>query len=311
MTPRFVALVGPTASGKTDLAVEAIELAAIPVEIIILDSRQLYRGVDLGTGKPDADQRRRVRHHLLDCIDLDTTPDAMDYRRRVEAVGREILDRGAVPLLVGGAGFYLRALREGFHDFEYGSPELERVRTRLAGLDDEDLRAELRRQDPVTADRLHPNDRYRIGRAVELCELSGRKASELDAEFQPRPVLGAEFDVALLMPEREFLHERIEHRTGLWLSGGWEAEVQTLLQAAISAEAPGLQILGYRQVLGLIRGELTREECAAAIVVATRRYARAQRTWFRKETPCLRFTRPDRAAVEALAGLLSSHAASP
>ncbi len=311
MTPRFVALVGPTASGKTDLAVEAIERAGVPVEIIILDSRQLYRRIDLGTGKPDADQRQRVPHHLLDCIDLESTPDAMDYRRRVEFAARGILDRGAVPLLVGGAGFYLRALRDGFHEFEYAAVELDAVRSRLAGLGDEELLADLRRRDPVTADRLHPNDRYRIGRALELCELSGRRASELEAEFRPRPVLDASFDVALLMPDLELLHERIERRTRLWLSGGWVNEVKALLEAGIPADAPGLQILGYRQVVGLIQGELSLEECATESVVATRRYARSQRTWFRKEDPRLRFTGPDPAAVDAMAGLLREAAPSP
>ena len=106
MTPRFVALIGPTASGKTDLAVEAIRRSSVSTEIIVLDSRQLYRGLDLGTGKPDAAQRAAVRHHLLDVLDPHETPDAMDYRRRVEAVAQDILDRGAVPFLVGGAGFY-------------------------------------------------------------------------------------------------------------------------------------------------------------------------------------------------------------
>jgi tRNA dimethylallyltransferase len=311
MNPRFVALVGPTASGKTDLAVEAIALAGVPVEIVILDSRQLYRGIDIGTGKPDAAQRQRVPHHLLDCIDLESAPDAMDYRRRVQLAARGILDRGAVPLLVGGAGFYLRALREGFHEFEYSAGELELVRTRLASLDDEELLTELRNRDPVTADRLHPNDRYRIGRALELCELSGRRASELESAFRPQPVLDATFDVALLMPEQELLHERIGKRTALWLAGGWVAEVEALLEAGVPADAPGLGILGYRQVLGLIHGELTVEQCTTDTVVATRRYARTQRTWFRKEDPRLRFERPDPAAADALAGLLREAAASP
>jgi tRNA dimethylallyltransferase len=311
MNPRFVALIGPTASGKTNLAVEATERAGVPVEIIILDSRQLYRGIDLGTGKPDAEQRQRVPHHLLDCIDLESRPDAMDYRRRVEAAARCVLDRGAVPLLVGGAGFYLRALREGFHEFEYAGRELDAVRTRLGSLDDQELLAKLRRRDPVTADRLHPNDRYRIGRALELCELSGRRASELESEFRPRPVLDATLSVALLMPEPDLLHERIEQRTALWLSGGWVTEVETLLNAGVRSDAPGLRILGYRQVLGLIQGKLSMEECMTETVVATRRYARTQRTWFRKEDPQLRFDRADPTAADALARLLREAAASP
>ena len=127
----------------------------------------------------------------------------MDYRRRVESVARDIVQRGRVPFLVGGAGFYLRALREGFHDFEYSAEQLAAVRASIAGLQDDELMRRLVELDPDTANRLHPNDRYRIGRAVELCELSGRRASDLEQSFVPRPVLGAGFDVALLQPERQ------------------------------------------------------------------------------------------------------------
>lgn len=311
MVPRFVALVGPTASGKTDLAVEAVVRAGVDTEIIVLDSRQLYRGLDVGTGKPDHTQRERVPHHLLDCIDLTHTPDAMDYRRRVEAVTAGILERGAVPLLVGGAGFYLRALREGFHEFEHAASDLTEIRARVAELDDEELGEWLRALDPATAERLHPNDRYRIGRAIELCELSGRPASELEKEFRPSPVLGGTFTVALLMPERVILHERIANRTSVWLDGGWQPEVEGLLAAGVPADAPGLQILGYRQVLELTRGAMARAQAEEEIIVATRRYARAQSTWFRKESPVVGFGEVDEAAVEAMAGLIRGAVGSP
>lgn len=311
MPPRFVALVGPTASGKTGLAVRAVEESGVPVEVVVLDSRQLYRGLDLGTGKPDAEQRERVPHHLLDCLELHEVPDAMDYRRRVEEVSTQIHGRGAVVLLVGGAGFYLRALREGFHEVEYSAGQLAAIRDRLATLDDEALVAALRAVDPVAAARLHPNDRYRVGRALELCELSGRPASELEAEFRPRPIHGARIEVALLMPSREVLHRRIEERTQEWLKSGWEEEVSGLLEAGTSPAAAGLQILGYRQVLGHLKGELDADRCRHEIIVATRRYAKAQRTWFRKEDPRLSFDRPDSPAVSGLARLLAETAASP
>lgn len=304
MRPRIVALVGPTASGKTDLAVEAIQRSSVSAEIIVLDSRQLYRGLDLGTGKPDAAQRAAVPHHLLDVLEPGDTPDAMDYRRRVEAVAHDILHRGSVPCLVGGAGFYLRALREGFHDFEHSSEELADVRASIARLDDGELLDRLRKLDPDTADRLHPNDRYRIGRAVELCELSGRRASELEREFIPKPVLGATFDIALLLPERQVLHERIERRTASWLRHGWLEEVQGLLERGVSPSAPGLQILGYRQVVELVEGRTTPSAAETDITVATRRYARAQTTWFRKERPVARFAEGDDEAVQTLDGML-------
>jgi len=304
MSPALVALVGPTASGKTDLAIDAVRASGVDVEIIVLDSRQMYRGLDLGTGKPDAAQRELVPHHLLDCIALEDTPDAMDYRRRVEAVASAILARGAVPLLVGGAGFYLRALREGFHEFEYSSEDLAAIRASNAGLDDAGLLDRLRGLDPASADRLHPNDRYRIGRALELCELSGRPASELEAEFRPSPILDATFRVALLMPPREVLHERIERRTRAWLDAAWISEVEALLAAGHAPDCPGLQVLGYRQVLDLVLGDRSRVEVEEEIMVATRRYARAQRTWFRKEEPEFTLEAPDERGVAQVARLL-------
>lgn len=311
MTPAFVVLAGPTASGKTDLAVDAVEESGVEVEIIVLDSRQLYRGLDVATGKPDPDQRGRVVHHLLDCIEPEDTPDAMDYRRRVEGVARGVIDRGAVPFLVGGAGFYLRALREGFHDFEYSARDLTEVRNALAGLDDDALMARLHELDPATAERLHPNDRYRIGRAVELCELSGRPASELEAAFRPAPVLGASFSVAVLMPARELLHERIARRTKVWLDAGWPEEVRQLLEAGHAADCPGLQTLGYRQVLDLVEERRTVAGVEEEIVVATRRYARAQRTWFRKEEAAVVLDAADRNAVRELATMLRVAGGSP
>jgi tRNA dimethylallyltransferase len=311
MNPTFVALVGPTASGKTDLAIDAAEASGVDVEVIVLDSRQLYRGLDAGTGKPDAEQRRRVPHHLLDCIGIDETPDARDYRRRVEAVAGKILARGAVPFLVGGAGFYLRALREGFHDIEYTAEELASIRDVNARLSNEELFERLRELDAASAGRLHPNDRYRIGRAIELYALSGRPASELEASFEPAPVLGASFEVTLLMPDRETLHRRIERRTGNWLDGEWVGEVETLLRAGHSPEEPGLQTLGYRQVVALVSGRRGRADTEEEIVVATRRYARAQRTWFRKEETAYSFTAADASAVDQIAALLRSAGGSP
>lgn len=304
MKPRLVVLAGPTASGKTDLAIDAVTASGVDVEIIVLDSRQLYRGLDVGTGKPDDQQRAVVPHHLLDCLDLEHTPDAMGYRRRVERVLEDVLARGGVPFLVGGAGFYLRALREGFHDVEHSAEDLAAVRDELAELQDAELLAKLRDQDPVTADRLHPNDRYRIGRALELCMLSGRRASDLEAGFQPRPVLGATFEVALLMPPAALLHERIQRRTAGWLNGGWEDEVRALLDAGHDPGCPGLQTLGYRQVVELVDATRTRREVEEEIVVATRRYARAQRTWFRKEAAAGTFASVDDSAVRAVAGML-------
>lgn len=282
-TPRVVALVGATASGKTDLSIEAARAAGVPVEIVILDSRQLYRGLDVGTGKPDAQQRAAIPHHLLDVLEPTETPDAAWYRGECERVFGEIWSRGASVLLVGGAGFYLRALTEGFHELESDPVRLAQVRAEHEALDDASLRDRLAEVDPESATRLHPNDRYRIGRALELYRLSGRPASELERNFVPRPVCDARFDVFQLQVERGVLHERIETRTRAWLDGeAWSHEIRGLLATGVPTDAPGLNILGYREVLeAMERGEAA-IETLDAIVVATRRYARQQETWLRK-----------------------------
>ncbi len=301
--PIFVVLVGATAAGKTDLAIEAAKRCSRPVEILGLDSRQLYRGVDVGTGKPDAAQRAAVAHHLLDEIDLQATPDAAWYRRRCAMVTRAVLERGHVPLWVGGSGFYLRALREGFFELKADPLERRRVREEIESLDDESLRARLRAVDPDSAERIHPHDRYRLGRALEIHLLSGRTATELYAAFRPRPLLGARFELVHLRPERRSLHRRIEARTRAWLAGGWVEEIEALLAAGTDPSAPGLQILGYRSLVqALVAGEDPRTR-AEEIDVATRRYARQQETWFGKLPVIERSADPDRVRAALLGAL--------
>jgi tRNA dimethylallyltransferase len=286
MNPTLFGLIGATATGKTGASIEIarrLRTRGIEVEIIALDSRQLYRGLDVGTGKPTPSERAEVTHHLIDVIDPTDTPDAMQYRQWVEEAVVGIVDRGHVPLLVGGSGFYLRALREGFHTIEATDSERDAVRREVAALSDHELDARLRSLDPVTADRLHANDRYRRGRALEIALLTGRAPSDLEADFEPRPVLGASFELAHLQIDRAALHRRIETRTRNWLDAGWADEVRALLEAGVPPEAPGLQILGYRDVLALVRGECDRATATERIDVGTRRYARSQETWFRKE----------------------------
>jgi tRNA dimethylallyltransferase len=214
-----------------------------------------------------------------------------------------VLEHGHVPLLVGGAGFYLRALREGFLDVDADPQRLARLRAEHQALGDEELRARLAAVDPATAKKLHPNDRYRIGRALEIFRLTGRPLSEHERDFQPRPILDARFEVLHLSPPREELHRRIEARTERWLDGRWRAEVDELLAAGVPADAPGLRILGYREVVDWVRGGLDRDACAAAIVTRTRQYARQQETWFRKEEARWRGGDPEagrQALIEAL-----------
>ena len=280
---RAVVLVGATASGKTDLAVCAARECPRPVEILALDSRQLYRDLDVATGKPSTEQRGAVPHHLLDLLEAHERPQAMWYRERAVQAMQEVLARGAVPLFVGGSGFYLRAVREGFFEVDATPERLAEVRARIAEMPPDALREELRAHDPDTAALLHPNDLYRQARALEIVWASGRTATALRADFAPRPLLGAHFDVFVLDVERSVLHERIATRTAQWLGAGWREEVEGMLAHGVDRAAPALQTLGYREVLRWIEGQANRQRTEERIVVCTRRYARQQETWFRKE----------------------------
>lgn len=300
---RLVVLVGPTASGKTELALSLVDRFEGVLELVSLDSRQIYRRLEVGTGKPDLTEQQRLPHHLIDLIDLDQTYDAGRYRSAVEELLPELWERGVTPLVVGGAGFYLRALAQGFFDLPEDPEALARIRGELAGLELDELRVRLAACDPQSSQRLHPNDRYRIERALEIYALSGRSMSELTAEFRPRPILGLELEIHHLQLPRWQLHGRIARRTKTWLDGDWIDETKSLLAEGWAPDSPGLSILGYREIVEQLRdpGPLARLE--ERIVFATRQYARQQEIWFRKLSVVLRATREN---PQMAAGLLSA-----
>lgn len=301
--PLLPVLVGPTGSGKTELALRAAALCSFPVEVIGLDSRQIYRQLEVGTAKPTAEERARLPHHCVDFLDIDESYDAGRYRGRVERTLPQLWERGVVPLVVGGAGFYLRALREGFLELPEGGARLVALRAAMDGESLEALRERLALLDPSSAARIHPNDRYRISRALEIQELSGRPLSEHEQEFAPSAVCGAAFAVVHLSPPRPFLHDRIERRARAWLRGPWQAELRALLAAGHDATEPGLSVLGYPEVLASLRGELEDAQLIERVVTATRRYARQQETWFRKEE-CVERAADGAELVEPLVALL-------
>lgn len=255
---------------------------ARPIEVVSLDSRQLYRRLDVGTGKPTAAERARLPHHLLDLIEPEQTFTAGRYRREVEAVLPCLWARGVIPLLVGGAGFYLRALSHGLVDIEDDPERLAVVRGRLAQRPIEELRLHLRQVDPGSASRLHPNDRYRIQRALEILELTGRSLSDWSASFVPAPVCGVQLRMVHLSPPRAELHRRISERTAAWVASGWREEVDALLQQGTPESAPGLRILGYSEVVLWATGRTEAARAQERIVERTRQYARQQEIWFRK-----------------------------
>lgn len=301
------ALVGPTAVGKTAL-VTALS-ARLPLEIISLDSRQLYRGLVIGTAQPTVAEQAACPHHLVDFIDPDESYSAQRFRADFCRVYREITARGGVPLLAGGAGMYLEALREGFMVIPGHTPErLQEVRAELAQLDDRGIRERLSRVDPAAHRRIHTRDRLRSQRALEVFLVAGRTQTDLQAAQRSDPALGLAFPVFVLERETAELDARIATRTAAMLGGGWLEETGGLL-ARHRADGPGLSSIGYREVVAHLQGRLPRTDLAPAVVRATRQYAKRQRTWFRHVEAAGRFHPDDPALRGALAAVLSGPAA--
>ena len=280
MAPTAYALLGPTASGKSRLA---LELAAkLPVEIVSMDSAQVYRGMDIGTAKPSAAERKRVPHHLIDLIDPTESYSAGRFRADcVDAIG-EIQRRGKVPLLVGGTMLYYKALAQGIDELPVAEPGLRaQIDARAARHGWPALHADLARVDPVTAARLSPNDAQRIQRALEVWELTGKPISELQRSANP----GLPFQLrayALVPEDRAQLHQRIAQRFDRMLKDGLVEELKGLRgKYELHAGLPSMRCVGYRQAWGYLEGEYGKAELREKGIAATRQLAKRQLTWLR------------------------------
>ena len=282
------AIVGPTASGKTDVALRVAE--RIGAEIVSCDSMQLYREFDVGTAKPSAEERARVPHHLVDLLPPAETYSAARYAADADRAIADILARQQRVLIVGGTGLYLRALRFGLFA---APPRDDELRAKL--LDEEArtsgiLHLKLRSVDPRAAERIAPADLVRLVRALEVHTLTGVPLSEHHARHKPEP--RHPIEVLLLDPPREQLEARIASRVDVMLAGGLVEETRRVRQKWGAAVA-SLGAVGYAEVCQLLDGQLAASGLSDAIFRATRRYARRQRTWFAKEPGAHRFTHPD------------------
>jgi tRNA dimethylallyltransferase len=293
----LIVVVGPTASGKSALAVALAR--ALQAEIIACDSTQLYRGVNVGTAKPTAEERQGVVHHLIDVLDASEAATAGGYRDLALAVLEELRKQGRLPILVVGTGLYMRALLEGLADLPLRSEELrERLRASSRKRDGMYLHRMLQRMDAEAAARIAATDEQKLIRAIEVCILTRKPISEVHRAGR-KPLEGWRTVKAGLMPSREMLYERIDARTKAMIENGWLVEVRGLLDAGIAENAKIFDFIGYREMLAVVRGELTMEKARAAIQVATRHYAKRQMTWFRRDKSIRWFAGPgDDAGVQ-------------
>lgn len=280
--PPLVVICGPTAAGKTDAALALAE--CFDLEVISADSRQVYRGMDIGTAKPTAEERARVPHHLLDVVWPHEPFDAARFATLGAAAIDGVLARGRLPVLVGGTGLYIRALTEGLVDVPGADPL---VRHRLDEVAAREgcavLYQRLREVDPAAAALLHPNDRIRIVRALEVYELSGRPLSDWQQAHGFRERRYRLLKIALA-PPRDELYQRIDSRARIMFETGLIEETQALLTAGYDPRLKALQTIGYREAFRLIEGQISREVALAELQQATRRYAKRQLTWFRADS---------------------------
>lgn len=274
-------IAGPTAVGKTDASILlAQELGA---EIVSADSMQIYRGMDIGTAKPTKEQRRLVYHHMIDIVEPNQPYSVGDYLRDARAALDGILASEGTPIVVGGSGLYIRALMRGlFHGPPADLALREQLLKREAEGEGGMLYSDLVKVDPESAVKIHPNDLRRTIRALEVYYLRDRKLSDFQNEhaFQDRPY---RFRLLFLVRSRAELYARIEQRIDQMLIDGLEAEVKTLMDRGYRPELIAMQGLGYKQFMEHFLGKMPREETITLLKRDTRRYAKRQFTWFRRE----------------------------
>jgi tRNA dimethylallyltransferase len=278
---KIIVIAGPTASGKTSVAVELA--LALEGEVINADSMQVYRGMDIGTAKPTMEERRGIPHHLLDVVAPDEAFNAATYRSLALSAVADIASRGKACLAVGGTGLYIRSLLEGLFDCAPADPAFrEALQREWEIYGGPKLHERLQRVDPELAGRVHPNDRVRIIRFLEVYHLTGRPASALIKEQQAGDTsldalkLGLELD-------REALYGRINDRSAAMVDGGLVEETEGLLRRGYAPHLKPMKAIGYRHAVAYLRGEWSLAELMDRLQQDTRRYAKRQLTWFRAD----------------------------
>jgi tRNA dimethylallyltransferase len=279
---KAICLMGPTAAGKTDITVQIAEI--LPIDVISVDSALVYRGMDIGTAKPDAALLQRVPHRLVDIRDPEDAYSAGEFLRDAQTEIERSLDSGRVPLLVGGTMMYFRALTRGLAELPRGNAAIRaEIDAAAKELGWPALHEELVRVDPQAAGRIQPTDSQRIQRALEVYRSSGRTMTDWQSQTTA-PEHPSFLKIALLPPHREVLHRRIAQRLESMMKNGFVDEVRMLRQRdSLGAESASMRAVGYRQIWSFLDGQYDLDEAARRALYATRQLAKRQLTWLRSE----------------------------
>ena len=295
--PKAIFLMGPTASGKTDLAIALRE--SLPVEVISVDSALIYKGMDIGTAKPSLEELEKAPHRLIDMLDPAESYSAMNFRADALKEMAEITASGRIPLLVGGTMLYYKALIEGLSPLPSANSKVRaKIEQKAAEFGWGALHQDLMAIDPVSANRINPNDSQRINRALEVFYITGKTMTELTAqqgESLPYDVL----QFAIAPEDRAVLHQRIEQRFHKMIALGFEQEVRKLFERGdLNIDLPSIRCVGYRQMWEYLQGNISLDEAIFKGICATRQLAKRQITWLRgwqSEITWLDSLQPERA----------------
>ena len=283
MQPKLVVITGPTASGKTALGVALAR--RLGGEVVSADSMQIYRGMDIGTAKPTPEEMQGVPHHMIDIADPAENYSVSRYAKEASACVDDILARGKLPIVVGGTGLYIDSLIAGrtFADGTADTALRQELSERYDEIGGEGLLGELRKVDPERAAKLHPADKKRIVRAMEVYILTGRTITQHDAETRAVPPRYDAAKIALDFAVRQDLYDRIDRRVDIIVQQGLFDEVRALLAAGVPADCTAMQAIGYKEAAAAVQGKAAPQDAVAAIQLASRRYAKRQLTWLRRD----------------------------
>ena len=278
--PKILCVVGPTASGKTDYAVElALKCGG---EVVSCDSMQIYKHMDIGTAKPTADEMKGVKHHMIDIIEPNESFSVARFSEMARECIDDILLRGKMPVLCGGTGLYFDSTRNNINIIQMDTDEEYRKYLESAAKEfgNEYVYKILKRVDEESAESIHPNNLKRVIRALEIYKTTGKKKSELDKEQLSEPLY--EPEITGLMRDREVLYDRINKRVDIMMEKGLVEEVSELIKMGIDTEATSMQAIGYKEIIEYLDGKTSLSDAVDKIKRESRRYAKRQLTWFKR-----------------------------